>query len=93
MRETTQCVAVYAVLIVLLLLSLALTGLALSPWRVAGHLAIAAIQVALVFAVFMRLRSAAIIVRVMALGATLWLMILFGLTLLDYAHRGIGYPA
>ncbi|PJK30112.1 cytochrome C oxidase subunit IV family protein [Minwuia thermotolerans] len=87
MRDVARGVLAWIVLLGLLGLSLALTDLDLTPWRVAGHLGVAALQAALIFAVFMRLREAGGLVRVMALGGLVWLAVLFGLTLLDYAFR------
>ncbi|TWB12427.1 cytochrome c oxidase subunit 4 [Nitrospirillum amazonense] len=87
MRTIAPLLTVWAALLALLGLtvgaSLVLTG---TPSLIAS-LAIAGLKAALVVWVFMQLRREGGLMRVMALGAVFWLLILLGYLVLDYATR------
>ncbi|MGE0491301.1 MAG: cytochrome C oxidase subunit IV family protein [Vulcanimicrobiota bacterium] len=78
----------YLALMVLLGLTVGLSYLDL------GHLGppvaafIAVTKTAVVASIFMHLRKSTKLVRLLACGALLWLLLLFGLTLTDYFTRG-----
>ncbi len=78
---------VYATLMALVGLNVALSFLPLGPYRVAAHLAIAVVTALGIVLVFMRLRTSPHVVQVIAGGSVIWLLILFGFTFLDYTHR------
>lgn len=63
--------------------SFVLTGTA----SIVVSLGIAFAKAALIFWFFMQLRSEQGLIRVFALGAGVWLLILFGLATIDYATR------
>lgn len=57
----------------------------LGPWVAA---LVAVTKTAVVASIFMHLRKSTKLVRLLASGALLWLLLLFGLTLSDYFTRG-----
>ncbi|HZD25087.1 MAG TPA: cytochrome C oxidase subunit IV family protein [Alphaproteobacteria bacterium] len=77
----------YLGLLALLAASVALTVLPLGDWRIALHLLIAAGQALLVALIFMQLRSSVPLVRIFAASSTLWLLIMFAFTFVDYVNR------
>lgn len=77
----------YGTLLVLLAASVLATGLPLGPWRIALHFTLALVQAGVILSVYAGLRVAPPLVRFMAVGSVLWLAMMFGFTLLDYAHR------
>ena len=86
-RERRRVLAAWIVLIVLMLASLASAHLALGPWNAVAGLVIATIKAAIVLWLFMRLRSASALVRIVAAaGFAIWLL-LIGLSGVDYATR------
>lgn len=87
MPEVTTRVVAYLAILAVLGASVALGALELGPLRIALHFGLAVVQAGFVFAIFMQLRDAHGLVRVMATGSVLWLIFLFGFTMLDYAHR------
>ena len=54
---------------------------------VAATLALAALQIALIWTVFMNLRRSSALVRLAACSAALWLVFMFALTFNDYFSR------
>lgn len=74
----------------LLLLLAATVGSALFPlgaWNGAINLVIACAKAALVAAIFMRLRSAGALIRLVAASALFMMLLLVGLSAADYATR------
>jgi len=80
-------VLVWVALIGLLLMTLGSAYVPLGPMNSAVNLAIAAIKALLVAFFFMHLRSAHYMLRIAAAAGFLWLAILIGLSLTDFAVR------
>ena len=78
---------VWAVLIVLLLLSLGAAYTPLGPFKTATSLAIAGVKVILIGLVFMRLDRSSSLVRLAALSGLVWASFLFLLAGVDYLAR------
>ncbi len=78
---------VWGLLVALLALSLAAASLAPQPWATMLVFGIAATQLGLVGALFMRLDRADTLVRLAAACGVFWLAILFVLTLTDTLSR------
>jgi cytochrome c oxidase subunit 4 len=74
-------------LLVLLGITLVLAYVPLGRASVGLHLAIAAIQIALLWSFFMNLRTASTLVRITAASGILWLIFMFTLTFSDYMSR------
>ncbi|HZP98264.1 MAG TPA: cytochrome C oxidase subunit IV family protein [Reyranella sp.] len=88
MREAYRRVTiVWVALLALLGSTIGASYLFAGATSVAVSLGIAFAKVALVFWFFMQLRSENGMVRVFAVGAAVWLMLLFGLGTMDYATR------
>jgi cytochrome c oxidase subunit 4 len=68
--------------------TLALAYVPLGPGNLVLHLAIAALQVSLLWLFFMDLRGASTLVRLTAACGFLWLAFMFALTFTDYLSRG-----
>jgi cytochrome c oxidase subunit 4 len=66
--------------------------LGLGVWATVVQFGIAAIQVAIVFILFMRLKGPASLKWVFAAAGFFWLLFLYGLTMTDYASRN-GWPS
>ncbi len=66
--------------------------LALGVWAPVVQFGIAAIQVAIVFILFMRLKGPPSLKWVFAASGFFWLLFLYGLTMTDYADRQ-GWPS
>jgi cytochrome c oxidase subunit 4 len=80
-------IAVWGALMALLAATVIGSFLLTGPSSIALSLGIALAKVALVFWFFMQLRRESGLVRVFAVGAAVWLMILLALTGTDYATR------
>ncbi len=78
---------VWAALSALLASTIGASFLLTGPASAAVSLAIAFAKAALVFWFFMQLRTEKGLVRVFAVGAGVWLLLLFALAGLDYATR------
>ncbi len=78
---------VYLGLLILLALSTGLSYVHLGPWAPFLSQGIAVLKTALVAVFFMHLRHSGRLVRLLASGTLLWLLLLFGLTLSDYYTR------
>lgn len=85
---------VLAWLLLLLLAGVSLwtAFLGLGRWMPVIQFGIAAIQVALVFILFMRLKGPPTLKWVFAASGFFWLLFLYGLTMVDYASRH-GWPS
>lgn len=84
-------VIAWVVLLLLLGASIGSAYLPLGSFHPLANFAIAAIQAAIVFAVFMRLRDPPAIKRVFAGAGFFWLLFLFGIGAIDYLTRA-GFP-
>jgi cytochrome c oxidase subunit IV len=80
--------ALWLVLLTLTGVTLALAYLPLGRANVDLHLAIAAVQILLLWSFFMNLRSASALVRLTAASGMLWLTFMFVLIFTDYLSRG-----
>ncbi len=80
-------VGTFAALIVLLVLTAGATALPVGWWSTPLSLAIALAKAALIFTVFMRLRTQGPLVRVFALAGFFFLAILLVLTAADFLTR------
>lgn len=85
-------VIAWAVLMLLLGLSVLSAYLDIGFWHPVVNFGIAATQAAIVFLIFMRLRGRPSLKWVFAGAGFFWLMFLFGLSAVDYATR-TGFPA
>ncbi len=81
--------------VVLLLLAGVSAGaafLGLGVWAPVVHFSIAAIQTAILFIIFMRLKGSPSLKWVFAGSGFFWLLFLYGLSMTDYSNRQ-GWPA
>lgn len=85
--ETVRFLLVWAVLLGLLALTVAISLVDVGAWNIVANIAIAALKAGLVMWIFMHLNALRGVVRLVALGALLWVAILFALTLADYLTR------
>ncbi len=90
--STRSLLAVYALLLALLGLTLYLAELDLGPWNLPAAGAIALAKALLVGVVFMNLRRSEPLVWLAAAAGFFWLSILIGGTLSDYTTRAGGGP-
>ena len=81
--------AVYAILMALLLLTLGAAYVDLGAFHVAVSLGIAVAKALFIIAIFMHVRYSHSLVWVFACAAFLWLGILITLSLSDYLTRGL----
>jgi cytochrome c oxidase subunit 4 len=84
-------VIAWAGLLLLAGVSLVAAFLGLGPWAAAIQFGIAALQAAIVFTVFMRLKGPPGIKWIVAGTGFFWLMFLYGLSMTDYSNR-TGWP-
>lgn len=82
----------WAVLLLLLGLSVASAYLPLGEFHPLANFGIAAIQAAIVFTAFMRVRNPPAIKWIFAGAGFFWLLFLFGLGIIDYLTRQ-GFPS
>jgi cytochrome c oxidase subunit IV len=85
-------VVAWLVMLVLAGLSLWTAFLGLGPWAPVLQFGIAAIQTAILFILFMRLKGPPSLKWVLAVTGFLWLSFLYGLSMTDYADRR-GWPS
>lgn len=79
---------VWVALLVLLVLTSAAARVNLpGPLNIGLAMAIAVTKAVLIFVFFMHLKIASLLVRIFAVAAFVWLIILFGLTFSDYYSR------
>lgn len=84
-------VIAWAVLLVLAGISLGTAFLGLGIWAPIIQFGIAAIQVNIVFILFMRLKGPPSLKWLFAVSGFFWLLFLFGLSMTDYGNRQ-GWP-
>jgi cytochrome c oxidase subunit IV len=80
-------VAVWAVLVLLLVVSCASAFLPLGPYNVALNLSVAALMVIVLATFLMNLRWSSALLRLVAVAGLLWLSFMFALTFGDYLSR------
>ncbi len=85
-------VLAWLLLLVLATVSFAAAFLGIGVWAPVVQFGIAAIQVAIVFILFMRLKGPPSLKWVFAASGFFWLLFLSGLTMTDYADR-LGWPS
>lgn len=85
--ETGLFLLVWAGLLALLGLTVAAFMVEMGVWNIVANLAIAVLKAALVVWIFMHVREVRGLVQLFALGALVWIVILFGLTMADYLTR------
>lgn len=78
---------IWLVLTVLLVATVAGAYLPIGAWKLPLALTIAAAKAALVIVFFMEIGKGTVLVRLAGLAGLLWLLVMFGLTLSDYAFR------
>lgn len=79
--------AVWAIMLALMAVSVAIAFLPLGPGKLFANLAISGAQAALVAAILMRLDRASALVRLAAAAAFVWIAMLFTLSGADYFSR------
>jgi cytochrome c oxidase subunit IV len=87
MARPRPFVLAWLLLLVLAAVSLWTAFLRLGRWAPVIQFGIAAIQAAIVFIVFMRLKGPPSLKWVFAASGFFWLLFLYGLTMTDYASR------
>ena len=88
-RETLTLVLVWLACMTLLVGTVAASFSHLGPIKPVISILIAIAKAGLILWFFMHLREVTGLVRLFALGALFWLVIMFGLVLNDYATRGL----
>ena len=93
--NNTRYFIIYAVLMVLLVFTVAAAYVELGQWGIVLAVSIAVLKAILVVLFFMHVFEGTTLTWVFAGGGFFWLFILFGLTLNDYLSRHwmIPYPA
>lgn len=84
-------VAAWLALVLLIGLSLGSTHIGPNIWAPIIEFAIAAVQIAILFVLFMRLKGSPRLTWLFAGSGFLWLSFLYGLSMTDYATRH-GWP-
>lgn len=84
-------VIAWIVMLVLAGISMGTAYLALGIWAAIIQFGISAIQTALLFVLFMRLKGSPSLKWVFAVSGFVWLLFLFGLSMTDYSNRQ-GWP-
>jgi cytochrome c oxidase subunit IV len=87
LRTWRGYVVVWIVLVGVVLATVAFSYMPLGRAQSALHLALALIQIVLIWVVFMNLRRASALIRLAACSAALWLVFMFALTYTDYFSR------
>lgn len=77
----------YAALVALLALTVASTFVPMGVGNTLINLVVAAAKAGLIGVVFMHLRRSSILISLTVAALGLWLLILFGVTLIDYVTR------
>jgi cytochrome c oxidase subunit IV len=91
--SATSYVLVFAGLIVLTVVTTAVAFVDLGAFSVVAALGIACCKMLLVALFFMHVRHSTKLTKLVLVGALLWLAILIGFTLSDFATRGLfGVP-
>lgn len=86
-RLWIRCAIVWAALILLLALAIAIAELGILGGGLALRLAIAGVQIGLVWILYMHLGRASAPVRLASIAGFLWLSFLFTITFADYLTR------
>jgi cytochrome c oxidase subunit 4 len=89
MSITRNLVVVWAALLALLACTIGASFILAGPLSLLVSMSIALAKAALIFWFYMHLKEEGPLVRVAAIGAGAWLLILFLLGAADYATRGI----
>jgi len=87
LRQWLGYAVVWLALVAGMAVTLALAYVPLGRAQAAVHLAVAALQIALIWSAFMNLRRSSALVRLTACSAALWLVFMFALTFNDYFSR------
>jgi cytochrome c oxidase subunit 4 len=87
MSETRAAIVTWVGLLVLLAITAASSRVELGWGNVTINLVVAAAKALLILIVFMRLKANAIVLRLAAAAAILWIGIMYLLTFADYASR------
>ncbi len=90
--RTGPFVVACAVMLVLAAVSAWTAFLGLGRWGPVVHFSIAAIQTAILFIFFMRLKGPPSLKWLFAASGFFWLLFLYGLSMTDYSNRQ-GWPA
>jgi cytochrome c oxidase subunit 4 len=83
---------VFAALLVLLVLTVAVAFVDLGAWSVVLALTIASSKALLIVLYFMHVRTSSRLTQLFTVGMLLWLLILISITLSDYLTRGAPWP-
>lgn len=84
----TTYLVIYAILMVLVLVTVGVAYVDLGIYNVAVAMGIAIFKAVLVVLYFMHVKYEGYLTSIIALGSVVWLVILLGLTLSDYLTRG-----
>jgi len=84
----TTYLVIYAILMVLVLVTVGVAYVELGIYNVAVAMGIAIFKAVLVVLYFMHVKYEGYLTSIIALGSVVWLVILLGLTLSDYLTRG-----
>lgn len=84
----TTNLVIYAILMVLVLVTVGVAYVDLGIYNVAVAMGIAIFKAVLVVLYFMHVKYEGYLTSIIALGSVVWLVILLGLTLSDYLTRG-----
>ncbi|GGB48470.1 hypothetical protein GCM10011505_31930 [Tistrella bauzanensis] len=87
---TGSLVLAWAAMVALLGLTIAASFVLSGPFSIAAAIGIALAKAGIIFWVFMHLRQESGLLRLAAVGALVWLMILLLLSGVDYATRAAG---
>ncbi|MGF7163326.1 cytochrome c oxidase subunit 4 [Rhodoligotrophos appendicifer] len=90
MKQIRPILLTWAALLGLLAATVGASFVLTGPLSLAAGLVIAAAKAALIYWVFMHLREESGLVRIFAMGAGAWLMILCLLSMSDYVTRSTG---
>lgn len=85
--KATPFIAMWIALLVLSGGSVGIAFLKIGVWALLAHFVIAALQAAILFVFFMRLKGPPSLKWVFAAAGFFWLIFLFGLSATDYASR------
>ena len=77
----------FALLMILLIVTVLVAQMHLGPWALSAAMLIAAAKVVLIAIVFMHLREEPSVIRLVATSGLFWLGLLFVLVASDYATR------
>lgn len=84
-------IVAWAILLLLAGVSVWTAYLGMGIWAPMAEFGIAAVQAAIVFVLFMRLKGPASLKLIFAVSGFFWLLFLYGLSMTDYSNRQ-GWP-